>query len=99
MTMQVNTHCPCCGKPLNGTIEGVYLSPARLAVFTLIRKHPGRMYQWHAAHLYPGKVYDDARRLISVHINDINGLFAATDIRITGGRGKGLRVVGLTRDD
>ena len=81
--------CPTCGTPMAGLRFGVYLTPRRMELFDFILNNPGLSLAVIEERM---KI---SRNTIAVHRAQINDLFAATDIRITGGKGNGYRIEGL----
>jgi len=81
--------CPTCGTPMAGLRFGVYLTPRRMELFDFILKNPGLQRATICERL------EISGNTPSAHRVQINDLFAATDIRITGGKGNGYRIEGL----
>ncbi len=86
--------CPCCGQPV---IPPVALPPIKQQILDVVRRRPGidaealRSLVW--AH-DPGGGPED-RKVIHVHIHQLNRLLSPHGIVVRGSRSGGYRIVSL----
>ena len=92
MTSSAIVHCPTCGQPVIS--PNIPLPPIKFRIFDLVRRHPGinaetlRSLLWASD---PSGGPED-RKVLHVHINQLNHRLAFHGICVRGSRSFGYRV-------
>jgi len=88
--------CPHCGQSMRHVRYGVRINPMQARIFDLVKSRPGigtrelveAVYGFHEVKKH---------RVITSRIAEMNGLFAATDIRVAARPKQGYRIFGLPK--